>query len=377
MKAKLLFFSTLFLALLSCQNPTRATGGTADETNAANADTFHQVTLLFAGDLMQHQGQINAAKMPNGTFDYNDCFALVKDEVSRHDIAIANLEVTLPGPPYKGYPQFRCPDEFLAAVWNAGFDVMLTANNHSCDSYKAGIERTIAVLDSLGTPHLGTYANASTRAKDYPLIIERNGIRIALLNYTYDTNGIPVPDPCVVNLIDKQQMAADIARAKEMQPDVIIANMHWGIEYVLTPSQQQRELADWLIQQGVDHVIGSHPHVVQPVEVRTDSDGRKHLVVWSLGNFISNMTKENTEVGLMVRMELTKKNATTTMTDCGYTLTFCSRPLVSGRRVHTILPSSYPQEQMKQAERQRFNQHLGTIRRLFQKHNQGIEEYTF
>lgn len=372
---KLLLLLTVLLLLGACQSGAQ-TGDPASANTEAPEDTVKTVTLLFAGDLMQHQGQINAARLPDGTYDYTDCFAFVKDEISRYDVAIANLEVTLPGPPYTGYPQFRCPDAFLTAAWQAGFDVMLTANNHCCDSRQKGLERTIHVLDSLGIPHLGTYVNAQTRAKDYPLIIERNGIRIALLNYTYATNGIPVTKPNVVNLIDKQQMAADIARAKQLQPDVIIANMHWGIEYVLTPPKAVQDIANWLLEQGVDHVIGGHPHVVQPAEVRTDAQGKKHLIVWSLGNFISNMTKDNTEVGLMVRMTLTK-DSLTTMTDCGYAITFCSRPAVSGRRVHTILPSSYPQEEMRAVERERFNRNIDTARRLFKQHNIGIEEYNF
>ena len=373
MNRKILFLLTISSLFCSCQSGANnaATPVAADSLE----DTVRKVTLLFAGDLMQHQGQINAARLPDGTYDYTDCFALVKDEISRYDIAVANLEVTLPGPPYAGYPQFRCPDAFLEAAWQAGFDVMLTANNHCCDSRQKGLERTIHVLDSLGVTHLGTYVDAATRAKNYPLIIERNGIRIAMLNYTYDTNGIPVTKPNEVNLIDKQQIAADIARAKQLQPDVIIANMHWGIEYVLTPDKQLRDLADWLLAQGVDHIIGGHPHVVQPVEVRTDAQGKSHLVAWSLGNYISNMTKDNTEVGLMVRMEL-QKDSLTRMTDCGYTITFCSRPAVSGRRVHTVLPSSYPQEQMKSAERERFSRNIATARKLFKQHNVGIEEYS-
>ncbi len=372
MNRRLCFFITTLLIVCSCQsgaNPVNQAGDVAE-------DTTHKVTLLFAGDLMQHQGQINAARMSDGTYDYTDCFALVSDEVSKYDVAVANLEVTLPGPPYAGYPQFRCPDAFLTAAWKAGFDVMLTANNHSCDSRRKGIERTIAVLDSLGVTHVGTYINAETRARDYPLMLERNGIRIAMLNYTYATNGIPVPEPNVVNLINKEQIAADIQRAKQLNADVIIANMHWGVEYSLTPSKEQRELADWLIANGVDHVIGGHPHVVQPIEVRTDTAGRKHLVVWSLGNYISNMTKNNTEVGLMVRMEI-QKDTTTQMTDCGYSIVFCARPAVSGRRVHTVLPSSYPVDSMKAGERARFNLNIETARNLFKQHNVGIEEYRF
>ncbi|MBP3228066.1 MAG: CapA family protein [Bacteroidaceae bacterium] len=375
MKRKPFLLLTLLLLCFACQGGAQQPGAQAGAgaDGAETEDTVRRVTLLFAGDLMQHQGQINAARRADGTWDYTDCFRYVRDEISSYDLAIANLEVTLPGPPYTGYPQFRAPDAFLQGALDAGFDVMLTANNHCCDSHQAGLERTIRVLDSLQVPHLGTYRTQEERDANYPLLVERNGIRIALLNYTYDTNGIPFRKPNVVNLIDRTQMAADIARAKRMNPDVIIANMHWGIEYVMTPNKQMRDLADWLLAQGVDHVIGGHPHVVQPVEVRQGKDGAKHLVVWSLGNYISNMTKDNTEVGLMVNLTL-EKDSVTRLTDCGYTITFCSRPAVSGRRVHTVLPASFPQGEMRPAERERFNRNIATARRLFEKYNVGIKE---
>ncbi|MBR1838194.1 MAG: CapA family protein [Bacteroidaceae bacterium] len=372
MKHRFALFLPLLLLCLSCQRVGQTSA--REQAQALEPDTPRVVTLLFAGDLMQHQGQINAARRADGTWDYTDCFQFVRDEISRYDIAIANLEVTLPGPPYSGYPQFRCPDAFLQGALDAGFDVMLTANNHCCDSYQKGLECTIAVLDSLKVPHLGTYRNAAEREANYPLLVEQNGIRIALLNYTYDTNGIPVKSPNVVNIIDREQIAHDVARAKEMHPDVIIANMHWGIEYVQQPNKQMRDLADFLLAQGVDHIIGGHPHVVQPIEVREDQTGNKHLVVWSLGNYISNMTKENTEIGLMVGLQLTKDSTSTRLTDAGYTITFCSRPAVSGRRVHTVLPASYPTTDMRPAERERFTRMMRNTRTLFSKYNIGISE---
>ena len=272
-----------------------------------SAQEFGRITLLFAGDLMQHQGQIDAARQSDGTYEYAPCFQYVKKEVGRADVAIANLEVTLAGRPYRGYPQFSAPDEYARAIKDAGFDILLTANNHCLDRRKRGLERTIHVLDSLQIPYAGTYINKNARERLYPLLIEKNGFRIALLAYTYATNGIEVQSPNVVNYIDKAQIVEDIRKARAMKADVIIACMHWGIEYRLLPERQEREMADWLIAHGVDHVIGSHPHVLQPMEVRDDTHtAARHLVVYSLGNYISNMSAPNTDGGAMVKLELKK-----------------------------------------------------------------------
>ena len=232
------------------------------------ADSTYHITLLFAGDLMQHSQQIQMGRKADGTYDYSLCFKYMKEEIERADVAIANFETTLGGAPYTGYPQFCSPDQFLIDSRDAGFDIMLTANNHVCDRYSKGIERTIAMMDSLKVPHLGSYVNEQEREKNYPFLLEKNGFRIVLLNYTYGTNGIPTRKPNVVNYIDKKQMAIDIAKAKGMNPDAIIACMHWGVEYTLQPVPAQRQLADWLFSQGVTHIIGGHPHVVEPMEVR-------------------------------------------------------------------------------------------------------------
>ncbi|EJX05497.1 Capsule synthesis protein, CapA [gut metagenome] len=147
------------------------------------------------GDLMQHQAQIDAARTAVGTYDYSACFARVKEQIAQADVAIGNLEVTLGGKPYQGYPTFSAPDEYLLAIQEAGFDVLLTANNHCLDRGKPGLERTIQQLEAHNIPFAGTYRNVAERTQRYPLFIEKKGFRIALLNYTYGTNGIPVPSP--------------------------------------------------------------------------------------------------------------------------------------------------------------------------------------
>ena len=195
--------------------------------SAQTADT-QTVSLLFAGDMMQHAPQITAARQPDGTYAYDECFEAVGADVASADVAICNFEVTLGGPPYKGYPQFSAPDDYFEAMTRAGFDVFLTANNHCLDKGRAGLERTIRTIDSLGYVQLGTYLDSLDRCARYPAVVEKNGIRIALLNYTYGTNGLPDRKPAIVNRIDRRQMKADIERARQSSPDLIIANMHWG-----------------------------------------------------------------------------------------------------------------------------------------------------
>ena len=277
-------------------------------TLGASAQTPDSISLYFAGDMMQHKAQLDAALQPDGTYDYSGCFTQVTPEIEAADIAICNFETTLGGTPYRGYPQFCSPDAYAQAVRDAGFDIFLTANNHCLDRRNHGLLRTLDVLDSLGIKHLGTYRNQAERDSLYPYIIAHGGMRIALLNYTYDTNGIPVADPCIVNYIDTTIIKKDLARARNLKADCIIVCMHWGTEYKLQPDAQQKKLEDWLYAHGVDHIIGSHPHVVQPVRTLPDYRNRpiRHLTVWSLGNFISNMTAPNTYNGLAVTLHLRK-----------------------------------------------------------------------
>ena len=375
-----------------------------DNTQQTPADTIvaepeeHHLSLLIAGDLMQHAGQIKAALQSDGTYNYDECFASVKDEIERADVAIGNFEVTLGGKPYTGYPQFRAPDEYLQACIDAGFDILLTANNHCLDSRRKGLERTIAMMDSLGVPHLGTYINKEVREETYPFLLEKNGLRVVLLNFTYGTNGIALEAPNVVNMMDTTEIRRDIEKAKAMDPDVIIAMPHWGIEYQQLPSAQQRQMADWLIRNGVDHVIGGHPHVAQPLELSADS---LHLIAWSMGNVISNMTKANTYGGYMVKMEFTKKAPHTApegaslpkpsgkaivspsgdergafLSDCSYMLYWVSRPPESNNRHNfRVLPIDVPDSLLTGVEQKSRYAIRASMRRLMEHHGKGVREY--
>lgn len=336
-----------------------------------------RISLLFVGDLMQHQAQIDAARQGDG-YNYNDCFRHVKKEISEADMAIGNLEVTLGGKPYRGYPAFSAPDEYLHAIKEAGFDVLLTANNHCLDKGKLGLERTILMLDSLKIHHAGTYRNPEERHKNYPLLIEKNGFRIVLLNYTYGTNGLKTDAPNVVNYINREQIKKNILDARRKLPDVIIACMHWGVEYCSFPERSECELANWLIEQGVDHVIGSHPHVLQPMEIVKDPrTPARHVIVYSLGNFISNMSKEKTDGGAMVRLKLQRIFRITRLADCEYALVWTSRPVLSKKKNFELYPVTFINKSINNEELNVMKRFLKGTENLLGKSNGGIKEYFF
>ena len=364
----LLFWMLLIPSFMACENNriVKASG----EANDAEVDTIQTdtISILVTGDLMQHGPQLNAAF--NGkSYDYKACFELVSEEVKKADLAIANFEVTLGGKPYKGYPCFSAPDEYLNDIIDAGFDILTTGNNHCLDSGKRGLERTIDMMDSIHVPHLGTYKDREERNKNYPLIVEKNNFKIALLNFTYATNGLRVKEPNVVNYIDTVEIAADILKAKAMHPDIIIAIPHWGIEYSLTPAKADKDLANWLFRKGVDHIIGGHPHVVQPMECRNPgSASGGNILVYSLGNYISNQSKPNTYGGAMVKMVFSKTDGKVRLDDYGYMLTYCSRPQVSGRRNYRIIPVERD-DMMNATDKSLCDQYVKNMDNLFSKHN--------
>ncbi|TLX76085.1 CapA family protein [Labilibacter sediminis] len=294
------------------------------------------VSFVFVGDVMGHDTQINSAFISQEKgYSYDGCFKYVSNIFEDADFTVANLEVTLAGPPFKGYPQFSSPDALAVAMQKAGVDAMVTANNHCLDRRKQGLERTIDVLDSLGIPHNGTYKNSLDKEKNNVVLFEKNGITAALLNYTYGTNGIPVSKPNVVNFLDEETIVNDIAKAKELKPDVMIAFVHWGLEYQTSPNAKQKKFNQLFKEHGVEIVIGSHPHVLQPIE--NDED---HFVVYSLGNFISNQRTAPRDGGTIVRVEISKTKEHSFVSDAGYYLTWVHTPVINGKKEFMILPVS-------------------------------------
>jgi poly-gamma-glutamate synthesis protein (capsule biosynthesis protein) len=332
---------------------------------------------------MGHDEQIwSAENRETHTFNYDDVFRYIKPVISDADIAIANFEVTLGGPPYMGYPQFSSPPALAAACKNAGIDYMVTANNHAADRGKNGISGTINRLDSLGIPHTGTFLNSLSRDSLYPLMIKRNDISIALLNYTYGTNGITVPEPVIVNLLDKNVITADIKKAKAKNPDITILFLHWGTEYDTVPSKIQTDLAEYFFSLGVDLIIGSHPHVLQKMVWLKNISGEKDgIVVYSMGNFISNQRKPKTDGGAIVRIEFTRSGDELKISDAGYYLTWVYTPIEMYRKKFFILPCSQfennPEFFSKPAEYTQMKNFIIDARALLYKQNLNIREMIY
>lgn len=289
-------------------------------------------TLAVCGDAMSHMPITNDAW--NGErYDYARIMAAAKPYVEAADYAVVNLETTLSGgPPYSGYPAFNSPDDLAYDLKALGFDLCLTANNHSLDRGFSGLSRTLDVLDEAGLAHVGS--SRTQEEQDHNIAVaDVGGISVAFLGYTYGTNGIPLPKkhPYALNVFhtdylttlsqpDWDRLSADLEAARAMETDLIAVMVHWGLEYKLTQNRYQEELADFLFEHGANIILGGHSHVPQPMELRTLADGRQGFVCYSLGNFISSQTKPNTDTTAVLTLTLTRDNETgeTQVTDYAY-----------------------------------------------------------
>lgn len=301
------------------------------------------MSLLFIGDLMGHGPQIRSAYNPKTkTYNYDTVFYYLKDIMQEPDFTIANLEVTLAGPVYKGYPQFSSPDAVAEAGKKAGIDVFVTANNHCVDRRLKGLNRTIDILDNLNIIHTGTFKNKQDRELTNLICLEKNNIKVGILNYTYGTNGIPVPKPAIVNIIDTAIIHKDIEESKKENLDKLIVVLHFGKEYQSKPNQEQINLVSQLFKQGADIVIGSHPHVIQKMIYLSETKNDKEtFVAYSLGNFVSNQRKPKTDGGVMARIVLKKENGKTFIDTSNYILTWVyKKQRTKSLSDYFILPAS-------------------------------------
>lgn len=336
------------------------------------------LTLLFVGDIMQHMPQVESAWDDSlRVYDYKPCFEPIKDLLSSADITIANFETTLGGKPYSGYPAFSSPDEIVNALIYAGIDVVGTANNHSCDRGYTGVTRTLQVFDSLNLKHTGTYASQNDHTGNNPLILRQNGFKIALLNYTYGTNGIPVPQGTIVNLLDEKTIESDVKASRDSLVDEIIAYVHWGAEYERYPNSDQKKWRDFFNKLGVRIVVGSHPHVIQPMEwEKANGDQIERLTVWSLGNFVSNQRKQYTDGGAAAILTLKKRGNNVEIADAKYALTWVYTPFINGKKNYRILPVKRFENDstfFDSASLKAFRSFISDSRQLFKK-NIGIVE---
>ena len=290
------------------------------------------VSVVFMGDMMMHSGQISNAKVGEDSFDFSLCFPRVERLIKEADIAVANMEFTLAGKPYTGYPCFSAPDSYAEAIAESGVDIFLTANNHILDKGRKGIERTLERYSKMEEEGRVRHTGAAMSARDdslrFPLRVVSKGIRIALVNFTYGTNCRIGEEFPMIYRTDTSRIAEAIRRARSLGADFVVALPHWGVEYSLRHSAAQGRLARWLAENGCDAVIGAHPHVLQDIEtLSVEGEARDVPVVYSLGNFISNMSAPNTQLGMMVTLRFTKDAlGNRNMLAPLLTLTWCSRP---------------------------------------------------
>lgn len=294
-----LLFSGLFLT--SCNTEQAAFWAEAGE----QSPIVRSVSFAVVGDIMVHDYQYNEAyDRETGTYNFMHNFQDMKKYFEGRDIVLGNLELTFGGPdrPYASFPCFNTPDSFLDAVKDAGFNLLTTANNHSMDTGKAGVIRTLDKLDEYGIQHFGT--NRSQEEQDTILYRDVNGIRFAFLSYTYGTNGIPMPEPYLVNLIDNSRMVQQIQEARK-DADVVVVLPHMGNEYETAPRQVFVDWADLMFDSGADIILASHPHVLQRMEYRKlDHGSGEHdgFIIYSLGNFISSQTTPPRNAGIVLHL---------------------------------------------------------------------------
>lgn len=301
-------------------------------------------TLAVCGDIMSHSPQTNDAyDAATDTYSYLPCFQYVRPWIESADYAVGNFETTLNGPPYSGYPQFCAPDALAYDIKTIGFDLVTTANNHAMDKGFNGVVRTLDTLDQAGLAHVGGYRTQEEYDQSKGVVLaDVGGISVAFLGYTYGTNGIPISaenDFCLnrfntdymdtCSTLDQEKLKAELDYAQSLEPDLIAVMIHWGIEYQTTQNEYQTQVADFLIANGADLILGSHSHVPHPMETRTvtleDGSTRSAFVSYSLGNFVSNQSPTTvnvnyTDTTAVLNLELTKDFATgeTTVTNISY-----------------------------------------------------------
>jgi len=327
----------------------------AEETTPTPS-TDATLTLISVGDLMCSTDQL-AKGASGGAYDFRPSFAPVAALLRSGDLTFGNLETTLRSTvPYHGYPTFRSPRAYADAAKWAGFDVLTTANNHALDGGATGVRYTAAYLSRIRIAHTGT-------DKDGPAIVTHDGVRIAVLAYTYATNGIHSPFAGAVNRIGLTRMKAAIAAVRP-KADLVVLCLHWGTEYSATPEAANRSMARALIDAGADLILGSHPHVVRPVATY-----KGRYIVYSMGNFISGMSGTYKDLGLIISATVTKRDEVTKVASLKVIPVYRDRTSGAGRSTYRVVRISselaHPDSRISASDRARMIFYRSYCRRMF------------
>ena len=317
----------IIAALLMCY------AACAEEMPVVSDTPLRTARIRAVGDLMLHQKQLDVALTDSGEYDFYPQYAMTKDALSDADYTIGNLETTIGlynDQPYSGYPRFNGPECLLTTIKDAGVDFLTLANNHILDRYFDGMVTTINNVEAAGFDHAGAYRTAEEA--DMPVIVEVNGIKFGMLAYTAHTNGMEIHSNAAatefgVDYLANADFEADVQALEDLGAEIIIAMPHWGTEYNRKPDADVRRTAEKMTAAGIDVILGSHPHMVQPIEwltVEKDGDTYTSLVAWSLGNFVSNMLIQYTDSGIILDFTVSENpDGTLYITDVGYIPVYC------------------------------------------------------
>jgi poly-gamma-glutamate synthesis protein (capsule biosynthesis protein) len=297
-----------FLSLFVCISLVTGCGqrNTIEDPTAEEKTVNKTINIVAVGDNLLHMPVINSGKKDDGSYDFSHLFEKLQPRFKHADISVIGQETIFAGEAegYSGYPMFNSPSDMGKTLVKEGFDVVLHASNHVLDKWSKGIENTLSFWSSY--PEITVLGiNKSEEEKQKVDIIEAKGAKIALLNYTYGTNGLVLPDDksYLINYIDEDKIEKDVLFA-ENYADFTIAFMHWGTEYQSLPDDMQQKLCKKMCDWGVDLIIGSHPHVIQPVEWYHSDNGNEMLVYYSLGNYVSRQLEARNLLGGIADIDL-------------------------------------------------------------------------
>ena len=280
---------------------------TTEETTTEKLLTPVDVNVMMIGDMLLHTNVQKSGIMSDGSYNYDHLFEHIQEEIEWADLAVVNQEVIIGGKAIgiKSYPCFNCVEEVGDAIVKAGFNVVLHATNHTWDMGEKGLTNCLNYWKENHPEEIVLGVHATQEDADKITVWEKDGFKIAMLNYTYGLNGFKVTQgkEYLVDLLDKDKVTDDIRRAKE-QADFVIVFPHWGTEYTFKADEMQTEWAQLFAAEGVDLVIGAHPHVVEPVEWVESSQGNRTLVYYSLGNYVSAQDKAYTMLGGMAKVTI-------------------------------------------------------------------------
>lgn len=343
-----------------------------------NSDSTVTITISVVGDLMCHSPQFEYARVNKDSFDFTPVYRNVKKYLGSSDFTFGNLETVTAGKDnkgYTGYPLFNTPVNYLDALKSIGFDLLVTANNHSFDRGEKGVLKTIDELIKRNINYVGTFTSQNDR--DSIRVFDINGIKTAILAYSYGTNDNPIPKgkDYLINLIDFNIIEHDIRTARSKNAELVIVHYHFGDEYIREPVKSQKDAVSKAIEFGADIVIGGHPHVLQPVDFFKTNNGKLDtgFVAYSMGNFVSNQRDRYKDAGLIITFNITKNFTTDSIgiNEVNYIPTWVFKGNTLNGREYVILPSTFQSDStiiLSQTEIKKMNQAFEDTRDLVKRY---------